>query len=224
MRERRPSSSTRARASFSPPPELPAEASVNSTRHDCLRILASADREQPFMIRLLDVEADVSAFDLAWSAHVATAVRVYKAVTPITAGGRATLRQAWEEQGFAIQHDLADHPAVENPVLEFLKAHKSLKFSGLWYRLEAWLEAQVGRIARRPAFLSASGTRPTTTHYDEYTSLALVLTGAKTFYIAPPDLVHRTGRGMVHESSANPHHPGTVREQAVLQGADGHAR
>ena len=58
---------------------------------------------------------------------------------------------------------------------------------------------------------------PTTTHFDEYESVAFVLVGAKTFYVATPDLVFQTGRGRQHESSANPFRPGSPREQAVPQ-------
>ena len=61
------------------------------------------------------------------------------------------------------------------------------------------------------------GRKATTTHFDEYASFALVLTGAKTFHIAPPSLVHQTGRGMEHESSATPYKVGTAREQEVPQ-------
>ena len=83
--------------------------------------------------------------------------------------------------------------------------------------MEEWLAARRGPVARRPAFVNGVGAAQTPTHFDDYASVALVLTGAKTFHIAAPSRVHQTGRGMLHESSATPYKPGTAREQQVPQ-------
>lgn len=68
-----------------------------------------------------------------------------------------------------------------------------------------------------PAFINGSEVKPTTTRFDEYSSVALVLAEPKTLYITPPVFVHQTGRGMLHESSATPYKPDTIQEQEVLQ-------
>ena len=83
--------------------------------------------------------------------------------------------------------------------------------------MEEWLAARRGPVARRPAFVNGVGAAQTPTHFDDYDSVALVLVGAKTFYVAPPALVHQAGRGMCHESSAHPLRPGAPSEQAVPQ-------
>ena len=83
--------------------------------------------------------------------------------------------------------------------------------------VEEWLATRVGPVARRPAFVNGAGAAQTPTHFDDYDSVALVLVGAKTFYVAPPALVHRAGPGMCHESSAHPLRPGTPSEQAMPQ-------
>ena len=214
---RRPSQTTRASSLFTPPAEPPAHAVVDCTRHRLLPALALVDRSKPFLIRLSDAAADSAALRHTWDRHVRTCELSYKAATQHVEGTRKTLHQAWDEDGLAIQHDLDDEACSSNPVVDFLRAHPELKLSGMWSRLEEWLEAHIGPIVRRPAFINGSQVRPTTTHYDDYTSVAVVLAGAKTFYVAAPKLVHQTGRGMLHESSASPHKPGTSREQAVPQ-------
>lgn len=66
-------------------------------------------------------------------------------------------------------------------------------------------------------FCHLSDSVTTETHFDAYHSLAFVLSGSKTFYVAPPQLVKQSGRKMMHESTAHPHQPGTPREQLLPQ-------
>ena len=141
----------------------------------------------------------------------------YTTASQYTEGAQKTLSQAWEGDSLSIQHDLDEVASVDNPVLDFLRMHPELRYHGLWAGLEEWILSHIGPISRRPTFINGPSVKATTTHFDEYASVALVLTGAKTFHIAPPSLVHQTGRGMVHESSATPYKPATAREQEVPQ-------
>lgn len=210
----KPSDTTRSRVRFIPSPEL--SRVVDCSRHRLLCTLSKADLNQPLLIRLTDV--DTEELLRAWNLHVHSKSELtYKTASLRTEGAQKSLLQAWQGNGLSIQHDLDEAVSVANPVLDFLRAHPRLKYCGLWMRLEEWIEAHVGNIARRPAFINGSKVKPTTTHFDEYASVALVLAGAKTFHIAPPALVHQTGRGMLHESSATPFKPGTSREQEVMQ-------
>ena len=215
----RPSETTRGRLVCSPAPELPVERVIVCVQHHLLIALARAvaDPDHPFLIRLSDCAANTASLSRAWERHVCVCNRSYKVVSPNTEGSHRTLQQAWTGGGLSIQHDLEEDVCVDNPVVDFMRAHPQLRQSGLWARVEAWLEAHVGRVARRPAFINGSDVRPTSTHYDEYTSIAFDLAGAKTFHIAPPHLIRQTGRGMMHESSAQPYRSGTPREQAVPQ-------
>jgi len=217
--EQRPSGATRNRLIFSPAPELPADHIVECTRHHLLGALACAfaDRSRPFLIHLSYGATEATALLHAWECHVCAGDRSYKAAAPCIEGVHRTLRQAWAGAGLCIQHDLDEDVCTHNPVFDFLRLHPHLLESCTWARVEAWVGVHVGRIARRPAFINGSEVRPTTTHYDDYESVALVLAGAKTFYLAPPHLVHQTGCGMLHESSAHPHRVGTRREQAAPQ-------
>jgi len=191
---------------------------VSCSRHRILSTLSDADITQPLLIQLTDIETDTEELQRAWDLHVRTTrMLTYKTASQNTEGAQKTLLQAWEGAGLSIQHDLDDAASVDNPVLDFLRMHPGLKFHGLWVRLEEWIKCHRGNISRRPAFVNGSKVKPTTTHFDDYASVALVLMGAKTFHIAAPSRVHHTGRGMLHESSATPYKPGTAREQEVPQ-------
>lgn len=212
----KPSDTTRSRARFVPAPEL--SRVVACSRHRLLSSLSDADLAEPLLIQLTDAAMDTQDLRRAWDLHVQRDRTLsYKTASRHTEGAQKTLSQAWEDDGLSIQHDLDDMASVENPVLDFLRMHPELRYHGLWARLEEWILSRVGPISRRPAFINGFNVKATTTHFDEYASFALVLTGAKTFHIAPPSLVHQTGRGMEHESSATPYKPGTAREQDVPQ-------
>lgn len=220
--ERRPSACTRrAQAGLSTTPAaLPPTYVLECTRHRLLAALgkAVAVPERPLLIRLSDARGHVDALRSAWERHLeACDSDTFTAATPQTEGTRCTLRQAWTGGSWNIQHDLEETLRDKHPIADFLRAHPHLALSHLWRHVEAWLEAHVGPIARRPAFINGIGTATTATHYDDYDSVALVLVGVKTFCIAPPSLVRQTGRGRLNESSAHPFVTGSPKEQAVPQ-------
>ena len=179
---------------------------------------AALVRSRPFLVRLSDVALDLEALQCAWEKHVeASSDATFRAVTPLTEGVYASLAEAWHGSGMSIQHDLDDEPCTQNPVVDFVLRHVELKLNSMWLRVERWIEDRLGRIARRPTFITGTHSTTTTTHFDEYDSLVFVFQGAKTFYVAPPEAVKQTGRKMMHESTAHPYKPGTAREQASPQ-------
>jgi hypothetical protein len=221
---RLPSACTRgshAELLYSPPPTILSRHVWEGTRHRLIDALACAlsGPANPYLMRLTDASLDTDAVCRAWTHHVRSCDETaFTAISPLTEGTRRTLQQTWEGTGLTIQHDLEDDARDENPIIDFLQAHPHLKHSGLWLRIMAWLEKHVGPISRRPAFISgAKAVAHTTTHYDEYDSVAFVLMGCKTFYVAPPHLVWQTGRGRRNESSAHPLRPGSPHEQATPQ-------
>ena len=221
---RRPSACTREshrRVPSFPLPELLASEQVwDCTRHHVLQTLDRAydGQSRPFLIRLSDVEPDLAALRCAWERHLSSPRHAaFRAVTSVTEGVRIPLPDAWRGRGVSIQHDLDEEPSAQNPVVDFLRQHERLKLSSVWLRIEHWIQARVGSIARRPAFVTGTHPVTTETHFDAYHSLAFVLSGSKTFYVAPPHKVKQTGRKMIHESTAHPHQPGTPREQLLPQ-------
>ncbi|MEC7281905.1 MAG: cupin-like domain-containing protein [Verrucomicrobiota bacterium] len=189
-------------------------------RHHILETLSRATlvRSRPFLIRLSDVAADLEALQCAWEQHVAACSdTMFRGLSPLTEGGFISLAQAWRGGGMSIQHDLDDVPCTQNPVVDFLRQHGKLKLSSMWCRVERWIEDRIGHIARRPAFITGMHSTTTATHFDEYDSLVFVLKGAKAFHVARPEAVKQTGRRMMHESTAHPYKPGTIREQASPQ-------
>ena len=221
--ERRPSECTRhalGLSLFSPPPPLPIDYVWEGSRHRLLEALTCAlsTSRHPRVMRLADAAPDSDVMRRSWEQHLRVCERTtFAAVAPSTEGARHPGRQAFVGPGWSIQHDLEDDALAGNPVADFLRAHPHLKFSSSWLRIVAWLQVHAGPVVRRPAFINGVDAAPTTTHFDEYESVAFVLVGAKTFYVAAPDLVFQTGRGRQHESSANPFRPGSPREQAVPQ-------
>ena len=190
------------------------------SRHRLLEAIncALSTSPHPRVIRLVDAALDMEPVRRAWEQHLHLCKRTaFAAVAPLTEGARHTLQQAWSGTGLSIQHDLEDDTRAENPVVDFLRAHSQLRFSSIWQRVIAWLEVYAGPILRSPAFVNGVDAAPTATHFDDYESIAFVLVGAKTFYVAAPNLVFQTGKRGQHESSAHPFRPGSSREQAVPQ-------
>lgn len=219
-----PSACTRGshrRAPWFPVPQvLDSRQLWDCSRHHVLQTLDRAydGHSTPFLIRLSDVAADLEALQHAWERHLDLSEHArFRAVTPVTEGVSISLVEAWHGRGMCIQHDLDEEPSTENPVIDFLLPHSELKISSVWLRVEEWIEDRIGSIARRPAFVTGTHPTTTTTHFDEYDSVAFVLKGAKSFYIAPPELVKQSGRKRMHESTAHPYKPGTLREQSIPQ-------
>ena len=221
---RRPSACTRGNhkpaSFFLVPPVLAASQVWDCTRHHVLETLnrATLARSMPLLVRLSDVSADLKAVQSAWERHVqACSGATFRVVTPVTEGAHMSLAEARRVDGTSIQHDLDEMPCSHNPIIDFLRQHAELKLGSMWLRVERWIEHSIGRIARRPAFITGTHSTTTPTHFDEYDSVAFVLKGAKTFYVAPPKQVKQTGSKMMHESTAHPYKPGTSREQASPQ-------
>ena len=210
---KRPSESTRHWGCPPPPPLSPARVIDCSHRHALGSIARAMDEARPLLIRMTEFTHDTTALLCAWESHLGSGA-TFKAVTPLTEGARRTLLQAWTCRGLSIQHDLDEDPSVANPVVDFLRAHPRLKQSSMWSRIEELIEMH-SPVARRPAFINGPLPSTTSTHQDGYDSVAFVLAGEKTFYIAPPHLVHPTRRG--HESTASPFTPGSPAEQMVPQ-------
>ena len=171
------------------------------------------DERRPLVVKVVNPVLDQTPLLDAWETHLGR-FDTFKTVTPLTEGADRTLLQAWTQTGLSIQHDLDDEPSAINPVLDFLQAHADLEQSRLWARVERMLEAR-GPIERRPAFINGPHAAITQTHQDGFDSIAFVLAGQKTFYVAPPNRVHPTRRE--HESSASPFTPGCPATQAAPQ-------
>jgi len=189
-------------------------------RHQVLETLSQATlvHSRPFLIRLSDVAADLDALQCAWEQHVeACSDAMFRGLAPLTEGVCISLAEAWRGSGMSIQHDLDEVPCTQNPVVDFLRQRGELKLSSMWLRVESWIEDRIGPIARRPAFITGTHSTTTMTHFDDSDSLVFVLKGAKTFHVARPETVKQTGRRMMHESTAHPYKPGTIREQASPQ-------
>lgn len=221
---RRPSECTRGshqRAQWFPSPTVLASSQVwECARHHVVETLTRAHdgRSRPFLILLSDVVGDLEALSCEWERHIVSSQpAAFRAATPVTEGITVSLEKAWRGVGMYIQHDLDEEPSPHNPVIDFLRRRQYLKLSSMWFRVERWMEDRLGSIARRPAFITGLYSTATATHFDEYDSLAFVLKGAKTFYIAPPEQVKQSGRKMMHESTAHPYKPGTQREQRTAQ-------
>ena len=221
--EHRPSACTRHAHKiqlFSQPSLIPTTHVWEGSRHQLIEALSRAlsSPKHPRVMQLTDAAVHAGAVLRAWEQHLGSREgATFAATTLCTEGARRTLQHAWTGVGLSIQHDLDEVAQADNPVVDFLLEHPHLKFSSLWLRIVTWLEAHAGPVMRYPAFIHGANVAPTTTHYDDYDSVAFVLVGGKTFYVAPPNLVCQTGRGRPNESSAHPFQPGSPWEQVLPQ-------
>ena len=217
----RPSACTRWSAAMEPPHEPPPRWLRECTRDELVAELGRRRRlHEPLVIDVRDVEAaDMEALCSEWEAYMSRhdQERMFTATTPSTEGVLKSLSEVWAGGGLAIQHDLAESPSAANPIIDFLDTHRHLTLYEVWSSLEQWVKRNLGAIARYPAFVNGVGGKPTLTHFDDYDSVAIVLSGLKTFYVAPPPDLLNGGCRRPNESDARPHKHGTRRTQRVAQ-------
>jgi len=159
-----------------------------------LRLSRSAVRDvsmsigrEPLLLKAQLTTEQVGAIAAEWDAFVDSGPD--SATYQTNGNGMQTLRKVWTSN-MRVETQLRDDD-TSNPVLEWMAGAPPSSFAAQFYRLQGQLVELVERdheVLKTPSFVNGF-TQPGgggVTHYDEYTNLATVVLGSKTFFVAPP--------------------------------------
>ena len=149
-----------------------------------VRGVSDAMRTEPLLLKASLPYEETASVATEWAAHVESSLSKFQT----NGNGMQSLRRIWSSN-MRLETQLRDDD-VSNPVLEWLATAPPSSVASRFYQLHLQLVDLVRRdheVLKTPSFvngLTSSGGG--VTHFDDYTNLATVLAGSKTFFVAPP--------------------------------------